>query len=95
MRLLSFRHLNSSFSVYALIRLGFTKEADAYMEFMRQRIKERPQGKPLQIMYTIHGGAELEETELPHLSGYRDSKPVRIGNGAADHLQLDVSGECE
>ena len=40
------------------------------------------------IRYTIHGGKDLEEIELTHLDGHKGSKPVRIGNGAADHLQL-------
>ncbi|KAJ7719174.1 glycoside hydrolase family 15 protein [Mycena olivaceomarginata] len=71
---------DSSFTLYALIRLGFTAEAD------------EADGS-LQIMYTIHGGKELEEIELTHLDGHKGSKPVRIGNGAADHLQLDIYGE--
>jgi len=44
-------------------------------------------------MYTIHGGSELEEIELPHLEGHKGSRPVRIGNGAATHIQLDIYGE--
>lgn len=44
-------------------------------------------------MYTIHGGKDLPEIELSHLDGHKGSKPVRIGNGAADHLQLDIYGE--
>ena len=84
---------DASFSIYALIRLGFTEEANMFMKFISQRIKERPKDKMLQIMYTIHGTSEMEEVELTHLSGYRNSKPVRIGNGAANHLQLDVFGE--
>jgi len=47
----------------------------------------------LQIMYTIHGGKDLEEVELPHLDGHKGSRPVRIGNGAANHIQLDIYGE--
>jgi GH15 family glucan-1,4-alpha-glucosidase len=42
--------------------------------------------------YSIHGETDLEEKELNHLDGYRGSKPVRIGNGAANHLQLDIYG---
>lgn len=44
-------------------------------------------------MYSIHGEKRLEEYELNHLDGYRSSRPVRIGNGAYDHLQLDIYGE--
>ncbi|KII88097.1 glycoside hydrolase family 15 protein [Plicaturopsis crispa FD-325 SS-3] len=84
---------DSSFTLYALIRLGFTHEANAYMEFIFARLKDKNPDGSLQIMYTIHGGKELEEIELTHLDGHKGSKPVRIGNGAADHLQLDIYGE--
>ncbi|KAJ7674021.1 glycoside hydrolase family 15 protein [Mycena polygramma] len=84
---------DSSFTLYALLRLGFTKEADAYMEFIFERLRNKNPDGSLQIMYTIHGGKELEELELTHLDGHKGSKPVRIGNGAADHLQLDIYGE--
>ncbi|KAF8206073.1 glycoside hydrolase family 15 protein [Mycena galopus ATCC 62051] len=84
---------DSSFTLYALIRLGFTKEADAYMEFIFERLRNKNPDGSLQIMYTIHGGKDLEELELTHLDGHKGSKPVRIGNGAADHLQLDIYGE--
>ncbi|KAJ6531430.1 glycoside hydrolase family 15 protein [Mycena vulgaris] len=84
---------DSSFTLYALLRLGFTKEADAYMEFIFERLRDKNPDGSLQIMYTIHGGKELEEIELTHLDGHKGSKPVRIGNGAADHLQLDIYGE--
>ncbi|KAG1739448.1 glycoside hydrolase family 15 protein [Suillus paluster] len=84
---------DSSFTLYALIRLGFTQEANAYMEFIFERLKNKNPDGSLQIMYTIHGGKDLEEKELLHLDGHKGSKPVRIGNGAADHVQLDIYGE--
>ncbi|KIR53938.1 glycosyl hydrolase [Cryptococcus gattii Ru294] len=90
---------DSSFTLYALIRLGFTEEltgprrADAFVNFILERLKDRNSDGSLQIVYTIHGGKDLEEIELNHLAGHKGSKPVRIGNGAADHLQLDIYGE--
>ncbi|ORX35652.1 Six-hairpin glycosidase-like protein [Kockovaella imperatae] len=84
---------DTSFSLYALIRLGFTEEANAYVDFILSRLKDRNSDGSLQIVYTIHGGRDLEEIELDHLQGHKGSKPVRIGNGAADHLQLDIYGE--
>ena len=48
---------------------------------------------PLRVLYDIDGNEPDEETELDHLRGYRDSKPVRIGNAAVDQLQLDIYGE--
>ncbi|OAX39910.1 glycoside hydrolase family 15 protein [Rhizopogon vinicolor AM-OR11-026] len=84
---------DSSFTLYALIRLGFTEEANAYMEFIFERLRNKNPDGSLQIMYTIHGGKDLEEIELLHLDGHKGSKPVRIGNGAADHVQLDIYGE--
>jgi GH15 family glucan-1,4-alpha-glucosidase len=86
---------DAAFSLYALLRLGFTDEAAAFMDWMRDRFSEpRPgEGGPLQIMYGIDGRSKLEEEVLDHLEGYRGSYPVRIGNGAADQLQLDIYGE--
>ncbi|KAG9017249.1 hypothetical protein FRB90_001220 [Tulasnella sp. 427] len=84
---------DASFTLYALIRLGFTEEANAYMEFIYKRLEDRNPDGSLQIMYTIHGGRDLPEFELDHLEGHKESRPVRIGNGAADHLQLDIYGE--
>jgi GH15 family glucan-1,4-alpha-glucosidase len=86
---------DAAFSLYALLRLGFTDEAAAFMDWLRERFSEhRPGGKgPLQVMYGIDGRSELGEEVLDHLEGYRGSAPVRIGNGAADQLQLDIYGE--
>ncbi|KAF8499165.1 glycoside hydrolase family 15 protein [Russula emetica] len=84
---------DASFTLYALIRLGFTREADAYMEFIYDRLKDKNPDGSLQIMYTIHGEKLFPEKELTHLDGHKGSKPVRIGNGAIDHIQLDIYGE--
>ncbi|KAH9849450.1 glycoside hydrolase family 15 protein [Lenzites betulinus] len=84
---------DSSFTLYALIRLGFTHEANAYMEFIFERVRARDPDGSLKIMYTIHGEKEFPEEELTHLDGHKGSKPVRIGNGAIDHVQLDIYGE--
>jgi GH15 family glucan-1,4-alpha-glucosidase len=75
--------------------LGFSEEAGAFMSWLTARVREsggRGEG-PLQIMYGIDGRAELGEEILEHLEGYRGSAPVRIGNGAATQLQLDIYGE--
>ncbi|CEL61905.1 putative protein C4H3,03c OS=Schizosaccharomyces pombe (strain 972 / ATCC 24843) GN=SPAC4H3.03c PE=4 SV=1 [Rhizoctonia solani AG-1 IB] len=84
---------DSSFTLYALIRLGFTEEANAYMDFIFKRLQQRNPDGSLNIMYSIHGNTDLEELELTHLDGHKGSKPVRIGNGASTHLQLDIYGE--
>ncbi|KAJ3524635.1 hypothetical protein NMY22_g10912 [Coprinellus aureogranulatus] len=84
---------DSSFTLYALIRLGFTEEANAYLGFIFDRIRDKNPDGSIQIMYTIHGEKDMEEIELNHLDGHKGSKPVRIGNGAADHVQLDIYGE--
>jgi GH15 family glucan-1,4-alpha-glucosidase len=85
-----------AFSIYALSRLGFVAEATAFNSF-RRRISNtaaaRNDGSPLDVMYQIDGERCLAERELEHLEGYRGSRPVRIGNGAATQLQLDVYGE--
>ncbi|MGC0378887.1 glycoside hydrolase family 15 protein [Streptomyces sp. SAI-229] len=85
---------DAAFCVYALLRLGFTEEAEAFMGFVSRHISpgDRKASGPLQIMYGIDGRTDLSERELGHLEGYCGSAPVRVGNAAADQLQLDVYG---
>jgi GH15 family glucan-1,4-alpha-glucosidase len=85
-----------AFSIYALSRLGFVAEALAFNGFGRKissAAAARDGGSPLDVMYQIDGDRCLAERELGHLEGYRGSRPVRIGNGAATQLQLDIYGE--
>ena len=86
---------DAAFSVHALLRLGFTEEAAAFMDWLNGRLRERrsPHAGPLRVLYDIHGGSDLDEHILDHFEGYRGSTPVRIGNGAASQLQLDMYGE--
>lgn len=88
---------DAAFSLYALLRLGFTDEAGAFVEWLSERLGERGAGSeelgPLRVLYTIDGEVPVTEHELDHLSGYRDSRPVRVGNAAVDQLQLDIYGE--
>ena len=86
---------DAAFSLYALLRLGFTEEAEAFMGWLTERLRGPMTGEsgPLQIMYGIDGRSDLPEETLDHLEGYMGSSPVRIGNGAADQLQLDIYGE--
>ena len=86
---------DGSFSARALSDLGFHQEAEAFARWVTDRLAEGPNplGEPLDIMYRVDGTSDLVEEELPHWEGYRRSAPVRIGNGAAEQLQLDVYGE--
>ncbi|KAI8079727.1 Six-hairpin glycosidase-like protein [Halteromyces radiatus] len=84
---------DSSFTIYAFLRLGFTEEARKYLEFIEERCNDLNEDGSLNIMYSIDGTKELDEYELDHFEGYRSSRPVRVGNGAYGHLQLDIYGE--
>jgi alpha,alpha-trehalase len=82
---------DSSLTLNALFALGYDDEAHAYMNWLKRTTAGR--AKALQIMYGVGGERFLPEIELDHLEGYRGSRPVRIGNGAASQFQLDVFGE--
>ena len=84
---------DASFTLYALMRLGFTDEAAAFMRWVEARCEELEPDGALQIMYGIDGRHDLTEEVLSHLEGYRGSAPVRVGNGAHAQLQLDIYGE--
>jgi GH15 family glucan-1,4-alpha-glucosidase len=84
---------DSAFTLYALIRLGFVEEAEAFINWLKDRLGDDAQRGPLQVMYGIDGRLKLDELTLDHLSGYENSKPVRIGNAAYSQLQLDIYGE--
>ncbi|MEF9902430.1 glycoside hydrolase family 15 protein [Streptomyces sp. P9-A2] len=87
---------DSALSVRAMLDLGFVEEATAFVHWLVDRLREREGKKeePLQTMYRIDGDPDLPEQTLDHFEGYRGSSPVRIGNGAADQLQLDIYGEA-
>jgi GH15 family glucan-1,4-alpha-glucosidase len=84
---------DGSFTLYGLMRLGFTDEAAAFMRWVEARCSELNPDGSLQIMYGIDGRHVLTEEILDHLDGYMGSRPVRIGNGAYDQIQLDIYGE--
>jgi GH15 family glucan-1,4-alpha-glucosidase len=84
---------DSAFTLYALIRLGFVDEADAFMSWLKGRLSDDAERGPLQVMYGVDGRQQLDERTLDHLDGYEHSRPVRIGNAAHKQLQLDIYGE--
>jgi len=83
---------DAAFTLAALDAVGHNKEADQFMRFLK-KVCRHEGGGHLQIMYGIDGRRDLIERQLDHLTGYRNSRPVRVGNGAVGQLQLDVYGE--
>jgi GH15 family glucan-1,4-alpha-glucosidase len=81
---------DAAFTMFVLTRVGFQDEAHRFMGWLQNRCQDS--GGLLQPLYGIDGRAQLHEEELPHLSGYRNSRPVRLGNKAYDQLQLDLYG---
>jgi GH15 family glucan-1,4-alpha-glucosidase len=75
----------------ALLTGGYTDEALAFRDFMLRVATGTP--RDTQIMYGVGGERRLSEFELPHLPGYEESRPVRVGNAASEQFQLDVFGE--
>ncbi len=87
---------DGSFSMHALLGLGYTEEAAAFGRWLRDRLVEGDGAVsgPLKIMYRVDGSSDLREESLEHFEGWRGSRPVRVGNDAADQLQLDIYGEA-
>lgn len=84
---------DAAFTVRALYKLGYVSEARKNLEWFMQICTDNIDPKKIAVMYGMHGETDLREKKLKHLSGYRNSKPVRIGNGAAKQNQHDIYGE--
>jgi len=84
---------DAAFTIYGLMRIGLNEAASGFMDWIQARCNELNPDGSLNIMYGIDGTHIEKEEILDHLEGYKGSKPVRIGNGAATQLQLDIYGE--
>lgn len=82
---------DSTLTLLALMNAGYFEEAEAWRDWLLRAVAGSPD--QIQIMYGLAGERWLHEWEVPWLPGYRNSQPVRIGNGAYDQLQIDVYGE--
>jgi GH15 family glucan-1,4-alpha-glucosidase len=82
---------DATFTLLAFLNAGYTEEATVWQDWLMRVIAGAPE--QLQTMYNVLGERRLDEFELPHLSGYEGSRPVRIGNAAHTQLQLDIYGE--
>ena len=82
---------DATFTLYSFMEAGYTEEAAAWSEWLLRAVAGDP--AQLQIMYGAAGERSLPEFEVKHLGGYEGSRPVRVGNGAAEQFQLDVYGE--
>lgn len=91
---------DTSFTLYVFLENGYNEEAESYMQFVYNRVipcishkgSEAVNQQLMPVMVTIRGERDIPETELNHLEGHRGSRPVRIGNGATSHTQIDVFG---
>jgi GH15 family glucan-1,4-alpha-glucosidase len=82
---------DATFTLQALLGTGFVAEAQAWREWLLRAVAGDP--ADMQIMYSLDGTRRIPESTLDWLAGYAQSRPVRVGNAAADQLQLDVWGE--
>lgn len=82
---------DAALTLYTLSSLGYEEEHQAYLGWIRRLCAVC--GVNLQVLFGIEGARDLRESTLDHLEGYRESRPVRIGNGAFDQFQLDIYGE--
>ena len=83
---------DAAFAAQAFLSHGHPEEAIAFLNWVVARVRQARSGV-LRVVYGVHGETDLTEKELPHLSGFLGSRPVRIGNGAAEQFQLDIYGE--
>ncbi|MEX2704697.1 MAG: HEAT repeat domain-containing protein [Candidatus Freyrarchaeum guaymaensis] len=84
---------DASFTVQAFYNLGYVQEAKNHLRWLVRICEEGEDPSEIQPLYGLYGELDLKETVLEHLSGYRNSRPVRIGNAAAKQRQLDIYGE--
>ena len=84
---------DAAFVIFAFLRIGFVDEATQFTDWLARRCVDMDDGNGLRPVYRLDGTPPDDETELGHLSGYADSRPVRIGNAAYQQVQLDVLGE--
>jgi GH15 family glucan-1,4-alpha-glucosidase len=82
---------DATFTLVALLEAGYVEEARSWREWLLRAVAGS--AAQMQIMYGVHGERRLEEFEIEWLSGYENSRPVRIGNAASNQFQLDVYGE--
>jgi GH15 family glucan-1,4-alpha-glucosidase len=82
---------DATFTLLAFLNAGYVEEAQVWQDWLMRVIAGAPE--QLQTMYSVIGEKRLDELELPHLPGYENSRPVRIGNAAHTQLQLDIYGE--
>ncbi|MGE5860442.1 MAG: glycoside hydrolase family 15 protein, partial [Ignavibacteria bacterium] len=84
---------DASFTIYSLINLGYKKEATSFIKWIEQECEDVGKAGHLNLMYTYAGENVMDEKILDHLEGYKNSKPVRVGNNAKKQIQLDIYGE--